>query len=142
MAGRVRPQLARFTTRINTQEIYRTSQLLSYLTGSFPQPNKAIVGRNAFAHEAGIHQDGMLKDRNTYEIIDPKDVGVPASRLILGKHSGRHALRIRCEELGQVLEGESLERAYRGFTSLADRNKGVSDEQILAIAREAVQASA
>lgn len=142
MAIKVRQARLGLCTQVRTQGLFPASQALAECIGFGPQPNKAIVGRNAFAHEAGIHQDGVLKERTTYEIIDPRDVGVPSSRLILGKHSGRHALRIRCEELGQVLEGESLERAYRGFTSLADRNKGVSDEQILAIAREAVQASA
>ena len=88
------------------------------------------MGRNAFAHEAGIHQDGVLKERTTYEIIDPAAVGVPESRLVLGKHSGRHALRKRCEDLGFALDAPSVDAVYRRFTALADRKKGVTDEEI------------
>ncbi len=142
MAIKVRQARLGLYTQVRTPGLFPASQALAECIGFGPQPNKAIVGRNAFAHEAGIHQDGMLKDRTTYEIMDPKDVGVPASRLILGKHSGRHALRIRCEELGQPLHGEALERAYRGFIALADRAKGATDDEILAIAREADRASA
>jgi 2-isopropylmalate synthase len=142
MALKVRQARLGLCTQVRTAGLFPASQALAECIGFGPQPNKAIVGRNAFAHEAGIHQDGVLKERTTYEIMDPRDVGVPASRLILGKHSGRHALRIRCEELGHSLDGPALERAYRGFISLADRNKWVADEQILAIAREATQASA
>lgn len=142
MALRVRQARLGLATRVRTPGLFPASQALAEVVGFGPQPNKAIVGRNAFAHEAGIHQDGVLKERTTYEIMDPRDVGVPTSRLILGKHSGRHALRIRCEELGQPLEGAALERAYRGFIALADRNKGASDDEILAIAREAAQVSA
>ena len=95
-------------------------------------PNKAIVGRNAFAHEAGIHQDGMLKDRRTYEIMRPEDVGVTAT-LVLGKHSGRHAVQRRCEQIGCALEGEALDRVYRAVIAHADREKVVNDSDLAAI---------
>ncbi len=133
MAGRVRPQLAQFTTMINAPEIYRTSQLLAYLTGSFPQPNKAIVGRNAFAHEAGIHQHGVLQNGLTYEIIRPESVGIPRSTLVLGKHSGRHALERRYRELGYELPEEKIDQLYREFTALADRKREILDEDLLAL---------
>jgi 2-isopropylmalate synthase len=133
MASRVRPQLARFTTEINSQEIYRTSQLLAYLTGAFPQPNKAIVGRNAFAHEAGIHQHGILQHGLTYEIIRPESVGIPRSTLVLGKHSGRHALERRYRELGYELPEEKLTQLYQDFTALADRKREILDEDLLAL---------
>jgi len=132
MAGVVRPQLG-FRTNIVTQELYRTSQLLSYLTGVFPQPNKAIVGRNAFAHEAGIHQHGMLRNGQTYEIIRPETVGIPKSRLVLGKHSGRHALEQRYRELGYELESDRLTEIYRQFIALADRKREILDEDLLAL---------
>ena len=136
MAGRVRPQLTRFQTRINTTEIYRTSQLLSYLTGSFPQPNKAIVGRNAFAHEAGIHQHGVMQHGLTYEIIRPESVGIPRSTLVLGKHSGRHALERRYRELGYDLSEGKVTELYREFTVLADRKREILDEDLLALLHE------
>jgi 2-isopropylmalate synthase len=142
MAIKVRQDRLGLYTQIRTPGLFPASQALAECIGFGPQPNKAIVGRNAFVHEAGIHQDGVLKERTTYEIMDPKDVGVPSSRLILGKHSGRHALRIRCEELGRSLEGAALERAYRGFIALADRKKWVSDDELLAIAEESFGASA
>jgi 2-isopropylmalate synthase len=123
-------------TGINTRHLFPASQLLSSLIAFGPQPNKSIVGRNAFAHEAGIHQDGFLKERTTYEIIDPATVGVPASRLILGKHSGRHALRDRLEQFGFSLTAEQIDAVYRRFIALADRKKGVTDEEIAAIASE------
>jgi 2-isopropylmalate synthase len=132
MAGVVRPQLG-FRTNIVTQELYRTSQLLSYLTGVFPQPNKAIVGRNAFAHEAGIHQHGMLRNGQTYEIIRPETVGIPKSTLVLGKHSGRHALEQRYRDLGYELDSERLTEIYRQFTTLADRKREILDEDLLAL---------
>ena len=94
------------------------------------------MGRNAFAHEAGIHQDGYLKEKSTYEIIDPKSVGVPESRLVLGKHSGRHALRQRCEDLGYTLTRDELDSVYVRFTALADRKKGLLDEEIVSIIEE------
>ncbi len=133
MASRVRPQLARFTTAINSHEIFRTSQLLSYLTGSFPQPNKAIVGRNAFAHEAGIHQHGVLQHGLTYEIIRPESVGIPRSTLVLGKHSGRHALERRYKDLGYDLGEAKLAELYKEFTTLADRKREILDEDLLAL---------
>src|SRR5207249_4932967 len=107
-----------------------------------PQPNKAIVGRNAFAHEAGIHQDGYLKERTTYEIIDPKTVGVPESKLVLGKHSGRHALHKRCHDMGFELDKQQLDMLYQRFTALADRKKGLLDEEIIALIQEVQQMKA
>src|SRR5581483_1816937 len=138
MAGVVRPQLG-FRTNIVTQEIYRTSQLLSHLTGVFPQPNKAVVGRNAFAHEAGIHQHGMLRNGQTYEIIRPEMVGIPKSTLVLGKHSGRHALEQRYRELGYDLDDAKLNEIYRQFTALADRKREILDEDLLALLHESFQ---
>ena len=103
------------------------------LTGEAVQANKAIVGRNAFAHEAGIHQDGMLKDRRTYEIMRPEEVGVPQATLVLGKHSGRHAVQRRCEQLGITLDRQELDQVYRGITDLADREKTVTDNDLVAV---------
>jgi 2-isopropylmalate synthase len=126
-----------YRTGVQTEHLYAASQMLSSIITFGPQPNKAIVGRNAFAHEAGIHQDGYLKERSTYEIIDPKTVGVPEGRLVLGKHSGRHALKARCEELGVALTREHLDLVYTEFTSVADhRKKGLMDEEILALVRK------
>ena len=122
-------------TGIRTEQLYPASQLLSSLIAFGPQPNKAIVGRNAFAHEAGIHQDGFLKERTTYEIMEPASVGVPESRLVLGKHSGRHALRKRCEDLGFGLTAAQIDAVYHRFTALADRKKGVTDDEIAHLAR-------
>jgi 2-isopropylmalate synthase len=123
-----------YRTGIQTEHLYAASQMLSSIITFGPQPNKAIVGRNAFAHEAGIHQDGYLKEKSTYEIIDPKTVGVPEGRLVLGKHSGRHALKARCEELGVTLTREHLDLVYTEFTAVADhRKKGLMDEEILAL---------
>jgi 2-isopropylmalate synthase len=133
MASHVRPQHAAFQTRIRTEEIYRTSQLLSYLTGCFPQPNKAIVGRNAFAHEAGIHQHGMLRNGLTYEIMRPESVGLSRSTLVLGKHSGRHALERRYRELGYELDETRLSSLYQEFAALADRKREILDEDLLAL---------
>jgi 2-isopropylmalate synthase len=136
MATRVRPDRLPYATCINTQALYGTSQMLTTLTGQAVQANKAIVGRNAFAHEAGIHQDGMLKDRRTYEIMRPEDVGVPASTLVLGKHSGRHAVQRRCEELGITLGRLELDRVYMRMIALADRQKVVADGELMGIASE------
>lgn len=122
-----------YRTGIHTEHLYGASQLLSSIITFGAQPNKAIVGRNAFAHEAGIHQDGYLKERTTYEIIDPKSVGVPEGKLVLGKHSGRHALKDRCTDLGYTLTREELDELYTAFTSLADRKKGIMDEEIVAL---------
>ncbi len=131
-----------YTTAINTEHLYPASQLLTSLISFGVQPNKAIVGRNAFAHEAGIHQDGMLKDRSTYEIIDPVTVGVPESCLVLGKHSGRHALKKRCEDLGFQLSKGEIDDLYKRFIALADTKKGVLDEEILTLIRESGKAAA
>ena len=123
-----------YQTGIKTPELYPASQLLTEIIGVAVQPNKAIVGRNAFAHEAGIHQDGFLKERTTYEIIDPKTVGVPESKLVLGKHS--HALRARCEELGITLGKAELDDLYTRFVALADNKKGILDDEIRKLASE------
>lgn len=132
------PLLKNFYTDINTKEIYHTSMLVSNLTGIVVQPNKAIVGRNAFRHESGIHQDGILKQRLTYEIIKPEDVGVPSSELVLGKHSGRHALEKRLVELGYKVSRSLLDKIFVKFKSLADKKKYVFDEDIVAIVNEEI----
>jgi 2-isopropylmalate synthase len=124
-----------FTTGIHAEHLFPASQMLSSIISFGPQPNKAIVGRNAFAHEAGIHQDGYLKERTTYEIMEPKSVGVPESRLVLGKHSGRHALKNRLEDLGFVLSRDELDLVYTQITALADNKKGLMDEEIAELAR-------
>jgi 2-isopropylmalate synthase len=114
------------STGVNTREIARTSRLVSRLTGYAVQPNKAIVGRNAFAHESGIHQDGILKERSTYEIMDATTVGLDANQLVLGKHSGRHALRAALEELGYQVDGQTLNTAFKRFKEIADKKKQVT----------------
>ena len=132
MALRVRSDLLGLKTGVNTREIHRASQLLASVTGTDVQPNKAIVGKNAFAHEAGIHQDGVLKYVGTYEIMTPESVGVPENRLVLGKHSGRHALAARYRELGYELADEDLARAYlRCSPSWADRKGTIYDADLL-----------
>ncbi len=133
MATRVRADRMPYSAGIDTRELYASSQLLTALTGEGVQANKAIVGRNAFAHEAGIHQDGMLKDRRTYEIMRPEDVGVPQATLVLGKHSGRHAVQRRCEQLGVTLERRELDAVYKAVIALADREKTVSDRDLARI---------
>src|SRR5581483_9072353 len=138
MAFQTRSDRLPFETKIVTEHLYSASQLLARTITFGPQPNKAIVGENAFAHEAGIHQDGYLKERTTYEIMDPRSVGVPESRLVLGKHSGRHALRARCHALGFEPDAAALDRVYARFTALADRKKGVMDDEIAALCREEV----
>ena len=115
-----------FVTGVNTREIARTSRMVSRLTGYAVQPNKAIVGRNAFAHESGIHQDGVLKDRSTYEIMDATSVGLEGNDLVLGKHSGRHALKSALQELGFQVEGQALNTAFKRFKEIADRKKQVT----------------
>ena len=125
-----------YDTGIRTEHLYSASQLLSSMISFGPQPNKAIVGRNAFAHEAGIHQDGYLKEKSTYEIMDPHSVGVPESKLVLGKHSGRHALKKRTEELGYDLSKGELQSLYDRFTSMADNKKGLLDEEIAELIEE------
>src|SRR6202161_2898248 len=119
-----------YHTGIHAEHLFPASQMLSSMISFGPQPNKAIVGRNAFAHEAGIHQDGYLKERTTYEIMEPKSVGVPESRLVLGKHSGRHALKDRLKDLGFSLTKEELDLVYTEITTLADNKKGLMDEEI------------
>ena len=119
MALKVRKDKLDYYTNINTKEIYNTSKIVSSLTGLVVQPNKAIVGANAFAHESGIHQDGMLKNRETYEIMTPEDVGVMRTRIVLGRHSGRHGLKARLKELGYELGNEELDKIYKLFTDLA-----------------------
>jgi len=140
MAMKTRPDKLPFETRIVTEQLYSASQMLASIITFGPQPNKAIVGENAFAHEAGIHQDGYLKERTTYEIMEPKSVGVPETKLVLGKHSGRHALAQRCEVLlGKALTKDQLNTVYDRFTALADRKKGLSNVEIAALAREVVE---
>ena len=132
MIMNVRKDRVPFHTQIKTERLYAASQALSSIITFGPQPNKAIVGRNAFAHEAGIHQDGYLKNPLTYEIMQPSMVGVPESRLVLGKHSGRHALHQRIQDLGYAaLDKQRLNRVYEAFTDLADGRKGIMDEDIV-----------
>ena len=141
MALWVRRDVLGFETGIRTEELCPTSQLLTRLTGVAVQPNKAVVGRNAFAHEAGIHQDGVLKYALTYEIMNPATVGASGTEIVLGKHSGRHALACRLEELGCGLSKPELERAYELFCSLADRKKHIYNEDLIRIAGQAQRAS-
>jgi len=136
MAMRVRADLHPYETGIVTEQLFLSSQMLSEITGVPVQPNKAITGRNAFAHEAGIHQDGVLKNPLTYEIMTPQSVGVPDSTLVLGKHSGRHALGLRCEQLGYQFDRRQLDEVYREFVILADRIKHVQDHHLLELIRE------
>jgi 2-isopropylmalate synthase len=133
MAIKTRRDQLPCTTRIRSEHIMRASRLVSAITGFVVQPNKAIVGANAFAHESGIHQDGMLKHAGTYEIMRPEDVGLSASKLVLGKHSGRHAFRQKLTELNYALGDNALEDAFERFKALADRKKEVFDEDIVAL---------
>jgi 2-isopropylmalate synthase len=133
MAMHVRADRLPLTSGIRTEELYPTSQLLSSIVGFPVQPNKAIVGRNAFAHEAGIHQHGVLSNPLCYEIMTPESVGVPTNRIVLGKHSGRHALARRYEELGFLLTTIELDEAYTRFTHLADRKKKIYDQDLLSL---------
>lgn len=126
-------------TNINTREIYKTSRLVTSLTGILVQPNKAIVGANAFAHESGIHQDGILKHRQTYEIMDAASIGLRENRIILGKHSGRNAFRTRLNELGFELNEVALNKAFIRFKEIADKKKEVSDRDLEAIVRDETQ---
>jgi 2-isopropylmalate synthase len=130
MALKTRKDLFNLTTQIDTTQIYKASRLVSELTGFVVQPNKAIVGSNAFRHESGIHQDGVIKKAITYEIMDPREVGIPASSLVLGKLSGRHAFKERLAELGYALSEEDLNRAFLAFKELADKKKEVTDRDI------------
>jgi len=136
MAIRTRKDLYNLTTGIDTRRIYRTSRLVSDMTGFLVQPNKAIVGANAFSHESGIHQDGVIKMPITYEIIDPRTVGVPSSSLVLGKLSGRHAFKQRLSEMGYSLSDEDLNRAFTAFKDLADKKKDVTDRDIESLVAE------
>ena len=133
MAMRVRVDQLPFETGVRAERLYPTSQLLSEIINCPVQPNKAIVGRNAFAHEAGIHQHGVINNPLCYEIITPDSVGVPTNSLVLGKHSGRHALALRYAELGHTLSGAELEAVYARFTELADRKKRIYDQDLLAL---------
>ncbi|MCX5637922.1 MAG: 2-isopropylmalate synthase [Planctomycetota bacterium] len=126
-------------TNINTKEIYRTSQLVSQLTGFVIQPNKAVVGANAFAHEAGVHVDGMLKERSTYEIMTPETIGLGGSRMVLGRHTGRHGFAERCKKLGFKLTKQEIERAYQRFVEIADKKKEVFDEDLAAIVNDEIR---
>ncbi len=139
MALKTRPNYFEADTAIVTEEFYKTSRLVSKITGMVVQPNKAIVGANAFAHESGIHQDGFLKERSTYEIMKPEDVGIPQSKLILGKHSGRHAFKERLKELGYELSDEELNTAFERFKHLCDQKKYIFDEDIEALVSEEVK---
>src|SRR5438034_1369288 len=134
MAVKTRPDYFQLQTSINTKLLFPTSRKLTRVTGLVVQRNKAVVGQNAFAHEAGIHQDGMLKHRTTYEIMRPEDVGLPKTELVLGKHSGRHALRDRVNDLGHHLDAGQLQRLFEQFKVLADRKKEVYDADIEALA--------
>ena len=138
MAIKTRNDCLPYETGIVTKHIAATSRMVSLLTGMPVQPNKAIVGANAFAHESGIHQDGVLKERTTYEIMDPKDIGLSQGNLVLGKHSGRHALKAKLEELGYQLKEEEIDRVFARFKDLADRKKEIFPEDLEAIVQEEV----
>ena len=140
MALHTRPKIYGVGTRLNTTELVRTSRLVAHYTGIAVPRNKAIVGENAFAHEAGIHQHGMLQDQRTYEIMTPQTVGLTQSRLVLGKHSGKHALRMRMEELGFELNREELGEAFRRFKQLADQKKDITDADLQALANQEILA--
>ncbi|HUX60065.1 MAG TPA: 2-isopropylmalate synthase [Ignavibacteriaceae bacterium] len=130
MALKVRKDLVEYYTNINSEEIYNTSKMVSSFTGMIVQPNKAIIGENAFAHESGIHQDGMLKNRQTYEIMTPESVGVKKTKIVLGRHSGRHGLKSRLLELGYTISENELNLVYDKFNELADKKKEVFDEDL------------
>ena len=142
MALHVRADRLPFATNIKTTELYPTSQLLSSIVGFDVQPNKAIVGRNAFAHEAGIHQHGVINNPLCYEIMTPESVGVPANSLVLGKHSGRHALSLRYTELGYDITPAELDEAYAQFTNLADKKKRIYDQDLISLLNNVVGAAA
>jgi 2-isopropylmalate synthase len=136
MAIKVRPLMFPVTTRVHTEHLYPTSRLVSEITGLNVQPNKAIVGRNAFAHEAGIHQHGVLQDRRTYEIMEPQQIGLPTNSIVLGKHSGRAALRDRFQLLGYDLDDAQLSRAFDSFKRLCDKKKTIYDEDLYPLVAE------
>ena len=138
MICRTRKDILHLDTKIVSEQIYPTSRLISSITGIMVQPNKAIVGDNAFAHESGIHQDGLLKEKSTYEIMRPESIGLAQSTLVMGKHSGRHAFKTRLKELGYELSDENLNKAFERFKTLADQKKEVFDEDIEAIVADEV----
>ena len=138
MICRTRKDILNLDTKIVSEQIYPTSRLISSITGIMVQPNKAIVGDNAFAHESGIHQDGLLKEKSTYEIMRPESIGLAQSTLVMGKHSGRHAFKTRLKELGYELSDENLNKAFERFKTLADQKKEVFDEDIEAIVADEV----
>jgi 2-isopropylmalate synthase len=139
MALRTRNDYFGIDTRIDTTQLYQTSRMVSSYTGIMVQPNKAVVGANAFAHASGIHQDGLLKDRSTFEIMDPRSVGLRDSTLVLGKLSGRHAFKSRMEELGYHLTAEDLNRAFARFKDVADKKKDVSDQDLAMIVSDEIR---
>ncbi len=136
MAMKTRKDLYHVDTQVDPKEIYRTSTMVERLMGLSVQVNKAIVGANAFAHESGIHVDGMLKHRETYEIMTPESVGVPGSKMVLGRHSGKHGFKSRCNELGFELTNEQLDQAFELFMELADKKKEIFDEDIMALLKD------
>ncbi|KPJ66336.1 2-isopropylmalate synthase [candidate division WOR-1 bacterium DG_54_3] len=138
MAIKTRKDFYDCETNINSQEIYKASRLVSNLTGMLVQPNKAIVGANAFAHEAGIHQHGVLKAKETYEIMKPEDIGLSESKIVMGKHSGRHALQKKLKDMGYELDKDALEKAYQRFLQVADKKKEVSERDLEIIVAEEV----
>ncbi|MBI5203697.1 MAG: 2-isopropylmalate synthase [Nitrospirae bacterium] len=138
MALRTRKDFFNADTKINTKEIIRSSRLITKITGIPVQPNKAIVGANAFAHESGIHQDGLLKEKTTYEIIRPESIGLQSTKLVLGKHSGRHAFKARLSELGYELSSEEIENAFAKFKHLADQKKDIFEEDLETLVSEEV----
>ncbi len=138
MAFKTRHDRLPFETKIHSEKLFPASQMLTQFITFGPQPNKAIVGENAFAHEAGIHQDGYLKNPSTYEIMTPGSVGVPESRIVLGKHSGRHALKKRAEDLGYHLSKEELDELYERFTHVADNKKGLRNDEIASLVEAVV----
>jgi 2-isopropylmalate synthase len=142
MACAVRADRLPYACGVRTEELYATSRTLSEIIGFDVQPNKAVVGRNAFAHEAGIHQHGVLSNPLCYEIMTPESVGVPANRIVLGKHSGRHALAQRYTELGFSLSQTEVEAAYGRFTELADRKKRIYDQDLLSLIPSSARAHA
>jgi len=139
MALKTRKDFFGLETGIDTREIFPSSSLLTNLTGMMVQANKAIVGRNAFAHEAGIHQDGVIKEKSTYEIMLPETVGIKENSLVMGKHSGRHALRLKYKDLGFELSDAEIEKAYVLFKKVADKKKEVVDEDLIVIVRDALR---
>ncbi|MDH7604947.1 MAG: 2-isopropylmalate synthase [Melioribacter sp.] len=139
MTLNVRKDLLNYYTNVNTKEIYNTSKMVSAFTGLLVQRNKAIVGENAFAHESGIHQDGVLKNRQTYEIMTPESVGIPENKIVLGRHSGRHGLKARLQELGYTVTEEELQKIYDAFIELADKKKEVFDDDLRMLMGDEIQ---